>query len=345
MSIDVFGHGLRYLPTANPEYYSDGPDRKRGPSKCRGSEGGCYDGVTPTPHDHSCCCDPCRHTFVDTCGTGHCCRCIPKQICALFTPDTPAGTCAAKSWTMEPSTSGDRSTYSFAPNGDTIELSVGKDADGYPGGCTWRLYSAALSIDESQAIDHSGAIHCQAPPAFTIENVNLIKYDSAGTPSDCYGTITFTEKTLAKVPFIYKWQGLDEFATISCGSCSQICQILCVRRGNEYDPTTYTRVDFLWDQYAQRWNADDDSGHYLTLFEEYGFCLFYVAHQQNTGPQTVKCTVARVVDGETDEPVANERYKRPYTVLHYQPAYAVFDLPGDLGQPGQNVYVVPPDAE
>lgn len=272
MSIDVFGHGLRYLPTTNPEYYSDGPDRKRGPSKCRGSKGGCYDGVTPTPHDHSCCCDPCRHTFVDTCGTGHCCRCIPKQICALFTPDTPSGNCATKAWTMEPSTSGTRSTYSFSPNGDTIELSVGADEDGYPGSCTWRLYSAALSIDESQAINHSGAIHCQAPPAFTIESFNLIKYDSVGTPSDCFGTITFTEKTLAKVPFIYRWQGQEEFAAVSCGSCSQICQVLCVRRGNEYDSTTYTRVDFLWDEYTQQWNANDDSGHYLTLFEEYGQC-------------------------------------------------------------------------
>jgi hypothetical protein len=73
--------------------------------------------------------------------------------------------------------------------------------------------------------------------------------------------------------------------------------------------------------------------------------VFEVAHQQDTRPKTVKCVVARVVDDESDEPVAIERHKRPYTVLHYQPAWTVFDVPGDLGQPGQNVYVVPPVAE
>lgn len=76
-----------------------------------------------------------------------------------------------------------------------------------------------------------------------------------------------------------------------------------------------------------------------------GFCLFSIAHHQNTGPKTVKCTVARVVDDETDEPVANERHKRPYTVLHYQPAWMVFDVPGDLGEPGRRVNVVPPESE
>ena len=76
-----------------------------------------------------------------------------------------------------------------------------------------------------------------------------------------------------------------------------------------------------------------------------GFCLFSIAHQQDVGPKTVKCTVARVVDDETDEPVANERLKRPYTVLHHQPAWTVFEVPGDLGEPGMAVYVVPPAVE
>jgi hypothetical protein len=84
---------------------------------------------------------------------------------------------------------------------------------------------------------------------------------------------------------------------------------------------------------------------YAACLSVAGFCLFYVAHQQDTGPATVKCTVARVVDDETDEPVVNERHKRPYTVLHYQPAHSVFDLPGDLGEPGQIVYVIPPKSE
>jgi hypothetical protein len=272
MAFDVFGHGPQYLPYVNPQYYSNGPDRKKGPSKCRGVVGGCYDGA-PEPHDHSCCCDPCRHVYVDVCGSGHCCRCIPKAICAVFTPDTVTAQCKAKSWTMTPSTADGRSSYTFSPNGDQITLSVGAETaeEGYVGECTWKLFSAALSINESRLIDHSGAVHCQAPPDFTIEGFNYVRYDSEGTPSDCYGTITFTEKTFAKVPFVYRWQGQEEFAAVTCGSCSQICQVLCVRRGNEYE-SDYTRVDFLWDTDTERWNANDTSGHYITLHEEYGNC-------------------------------------------------------------------------
>lgn len=73
--------------------------------------------------------------------------------------------------------------------------------------------------------------------------------------------------------------------------------------------------------------------------------LFSVAQQQNTRPKTVACTVARVVDDDADEPVANENLKPPYTVLQHEPAWAVFALPGDLGEPGQIVYVVPPERE
>jgi len=174
---------------------------------------------------------------------------------------------------MYPSTAGSRSEYSFSPNGDLITLSVGGETaeEGYMGECTWKLFSEALSLNESRLIDHSGAVHCQAPPEFVIEGFNYVRYDSEGYPSDCYGTITFSEKTFAMVPFHYRWQGQEEFAAVTCGSCSQICQVLCVRRGNEYE-SDYTRTDFVWDPESVRWNARDDSGHYFTLHQEYGNC-------------------------------------------------------------------------
>lgn len=272
MTIDVFGHGPQYLPYVDPQFYSNGPDRKKGPPKCRGVVGGCYDG-NKEPHDHSCCCDPCRHVYVNVCGSGHCCKCIPKAICAVFTPDTPSALCKAKSWTMTPTTSGGRSSYAFSFGGDQITLSVGAEteAEGYVGECTWKLFSEALSINETRLIDHSGTVHCQAPPDFVIEGVNYVRYDSEGTPSDCYGTITFSEKTFAMVPFVYRWKDQEEFAAVTCGSCSQICRVLCVRRGNEYE-SDYTRTDFIWDTEAERWNANDDSGHFITLHQEYGNC-------------------------------------------------------------------------
>jgi hypothetical protein len=65
-------------------------------------------------------------------------------------------------------------------------------------------------------------------------------------------------------------------------------------------------------------------------------------HESKTGSKVVECTVERVVDSDDDEPVANERFKKPYTVVSYQPRWAVFDVPGDLGEPGQIVKLIPP---
>ena len=163
MSFDLFGHGPRRLPNDDFIGWSDGPDRKRGPSKCRGVEGSCYDGTTPNPHDHSCCCDPCRHTFIDVCGQ-HCCRCIPKYICAVFTPNTVAGRCKQRVWRMTAVTSENdrtRSVYSFNTSGGVIELSVGFEpyGDYEYGDCSWRLDSDAFDIHEIAYIDHSGPVH------------------------------------------------------------------------------------------------------------------------------------------------------------------------------------------
>lgn len=72
------------------------------------------------------------------------------------------------------------------------------------------------------------------------------------------------------------------------------------------------------------------------------FALFSVATSQNERPKTVRCVVARVVDDESDEPVANEQHARPYTVLSHEPKWTVFTLPGNLGEPGKYVYTVPP---
>ncbi len=73
-----------------------------------------------------------------------------------------------------------------------------------------------------------------------------------------------------------------------------------------------------------------------------GFSLFSISHQQDVAPKAVRCVVERVVDDESDEPVMNEQWKRPYTVLSYQPAWTGFDVPGDLGEPGKYVNYVPP---
>ena len=275
MSFDLFGFGPRRLPNNDAGNYSDGPDRKRGPGKCRGQTADpCY-GTGRTPHDHSCCCDPCRHKFMDTCQGGSCCKCVPKAICAVFTPNTPSGGCKQRTWRAEAVQVNGRAFYDFpVPDNGLISLSVGTDPVGYGGVCNWKLEATALDIEETVPIDHSGEVHCQAPPTFVIENINVKYYPVDASPVDCFGTLTFTENTEAKIPFRYQWEGQETHVDgLDCGDCVRMCAVLCVKRGRVGE-ADYTRVNFVWDNTSELWQADDNSGHYITLTEVYGQCYF-----------------------------------------------------------------------
>jgi len=272
MSVDVFGHGVRNLPSLNPERYSDGPDRKRGPAKCRGVVGTCGE-AGGVPHDHSCCCDPCRHHTVTDICQGYCCRCIPKFLCFAFVPDYPTDTCSAKSWRVAPEDALSKSTYGISTlNFGEVTVSVGlSETPGNGTQCVWRFKAPAFYVDEETAIVHSGAVHCQAPPEFIITGVNDVRYDVNGYASDCMGTLTISEYVEDKVPFVYKWTGTSETESVTCAACTDICTIICVRRGN-INNAVYTRVEFQWDSISGRWLATDGSGHYITLVEENSVC-------------------------------------------------------------------------
>lgn len=271
MAIDLFGHGVSHLPSGT---YSDGPDRKRGPAKCRGVTGVCSSNPL-NPHDHSCCCDPCRHVHTDLCSgdTVHCCKCVPRSICAVFTPDSGTTTCYERSFNAVADTelgAVGRSTYRYVLGSGETLLSVGGSESGL---CTWRLYNSTLGIDEEYEIDHSGPIHCQAPPEFSISGVNIPYYPVSGSPIDCYGTITFEEASFAKVPFKYRWDDVEEFDSVSCGACTEVCNVVCVRRGNDSE-STYTRTDFI--RQSGVWNANDTSGEYFSVVESGGACYVYI---------------------------------------------------------------------
>lgn len=72
-----------------------------------------------------------------------------------------------------------------------------------------------------------------------------------------------------------------------------------------------------------------------------GVCGFLAS--QNLQRQTyAKCVVTRVIDDATDEPPANGDTTLPLTILHYQPAWETFTLPGVVGEPGQEIWTTPP---
>lgn len=191
-------------------------------------------------------------------------------MCAIFTPYYPSEHCTGRTWRLEPVTNGPRSVYSFT----TVEMGIVSLSVGTTGlACTWELAAPTIYLAESVTIDHSGAVHCQAPPDFVLENVNMPFYPVDGYPEDCYGSITFIDSTEAKVPFHYLWRGISELSSVACGYCSQVCTVLCVKRGNLYE-SEYTRTNFILDEYSGQWNASDHSGEYITLHEEYGQCYY-----------------------------------------------------------------------
>lgn len=285
MSFDLFGHGIRKLPSLNRELYSDGPDRKHGPAKCRGVTGACS--YTPlNPHDHSCCCDPCRHIKTNVCEDGNCCRCVPRAICALFTPNETTLTCKVKTYYAKASNSGPRTSYLFPlPNIGNLTLTVGTPESTLYGSCTWKIDCSGAGISEEVAIDHSGDVHCQAPPNFILENVNLPYYPvDGGDPIDCFGDIEFIEASLAKMPFEYKFADIEEKHTIDCAYCVEACTVLCVKRGTA-ESDTYTRVEFIFNEYSNRWEANDRSGEYLVFTNIDGVCYIYLENMEDADYQ------------------------------------------------------------
>lgn len=268
-SFDLYGHGVQNnIPSVNPTHYSNGHDRRRGPPRCRGIDPSCGN----TPHDHACCCDPCRHAHLTTIcdNLGGCCRCVPYAICAVFTPDLiwESADCTSRTWyarAVQSTSAPYGASYTFpVPGGDNIVIFVGDDDDG---SCIWRITYGVLS--QEVPLLHSGAVHCQAPPAFTVTDLNIPVVNGL-TTEDCIGDVTFSPAATQMIPFLAKYPTTAETAAVSCGDCTEVCNILCVRRGNIAEET-YTRVDFAFDS-IDKWVASDNSDEFFTLIEDGGVC-------------------------------------------------------------------------
>lgn len=262
--VGVWGQGPFNLPDHDTGKYSHGFDPWRGPWKCRGVEGGCGGGSDVPPHDHSCCCSPCNHESVSICAEANgCCKCVPKYLCYTFTPTTPTATCKARAW-LVPATDGSY-TLDVGDQG-AVTIRNGDPAvsgSAYAGySCVWELATETAGIITEEPIDHSGAVNCMELPD---------GWEVPCDTGDCAGTLTFSSLELKKVPFIKKYWGVAETFSRSCGSCTSLCTVLCVRRGTAAS-TDYTRVDFVWDALTERWEAEDGSGQYISAVEYAGDC-------------------------------------------------------------------------
>lgn len=268
MSIDVFGHGIE-APLPASGAYHHGSDRLNGPHRCRGGTKPCVGNTS----DHQCCCDVCRHASYFTCEVG-CCKCLPVAICAVFTPDTPAGACKVRSWKMIPSkpeTIEPRVLYSATVGGSTLTLSAGTPVLGSPlhgtAECTWRMQYG--ETDEEVEITHlDGQVNCLRLPEFSIE------VDIPVNEVSCPGTITFAQFVYEKVPYVNRWHGASIEAPLdtACGLCTDACTVLAIKRGDESDYGYSSGVEceeFIWDATEQAWIKDSER---IEFFEVEGVC-------------------------------------------------------------------------
>lgn len=176
------------------------------------------------------------------------------------------------SWQMRAEVvSGQGVRYSvYLPGIEQVTVFVGFPGEGNPmfgiAPCIWQITVPSIEVDESVAIDHSGAVHCQAPPEWTISDVTIPRGETS-----CTGTLSLVQYEMAKLPFVSRWpDAIEEFVTdMTCGLCDRFCRILCVKRGNAEERT---RVEFVWSDDDLVWYANDDSGHKISLYEEYGNC-------------------------------------------------------------------------
>lgn len=133
--------------------------------------------------------------------------------------------------------------------------------------CIWQITAPDISIDETTPIDHSGEIHCQAPPDWTITGVVMPRGDT-----DCTGTLTIAQYEMAKLPFTSRWGSYTETpVSVSCGSCTEFCEILCVRRGNAEGRT---RAEYIWNGTDMVWRSNENIDHTIELYEYGGECFF-----------------------------------------------------------------------
>lgn len=281
MTGSVFGHGDLTKPDPQGNY-SHGPDPYIRSAACRGEDAPCGDGDGQQVSDHCCCCDPCRHAFQNVCDK-NCCRCIPKFICLIFTPDAGQGTvynCKAKSWKLfaeDLLAHGDvpnrRMYQTGIPDVGKVVISVGTlETD--ESVCTWRLEVPDRGIYEETVIDHRGAVHCLAPPTFHIPDVNITSTDPFGVVHDCHGSISSAAYVQRKVPFRRRTDdyGKTELSEVACGACVEVCNVLCVKRNDATEESGFSRVEFGYSD--GKWTSDDDD--YFTLVEVDGSCYLHL---------------------------------------------------------------------
>lgn len=152
-----------------------------------------------------CCCDACNEEKI---ACHPCCKCVPRALCATFTPDSEYMECDEGSVFVERT-----GTASYVGSIAGFDFTLSLEYDEYYGECYWLFVSEAADVEERFNFE-PGERDCKAPE---------ISVEVAGY--DCSGTITFNRHERKTVKYVDGPGGCKEFY---CGRCRCACKTLCV---------------------------------------------------------------------------------------------------------------------
>ena len=193
----------------------------------------------------SCCCDVCTHSKI-TC-LGDCCRCVPRWMCGVLSPDDLYATNCI-TWGMLLESAAGVGGYSgtfgslFGFTDSTWTLSLERDiTDPYNPVCKWVFELLDLEIREEFIIGE-GYMTCQSPSLSVAIHTTY-----------CDWTLTLDPYYLEKVPFEGPPASTGNTQAFTCGDCTEVCNVICVRYEWEGD---LVRKEFTWNSYLSQWEYE-----------------------------------------------------------------------------------------
>jgi hypothetical protein len=260
----------------------------------------------------NCCCGACNFiTLSKDCNSQVCCKCIPKNLCAVHYPYEPSETCVPRHTLMPLANSWQGSLTGIDTVGDNNLIEVFMQQLNYEE-CYFVVFIPARDITLFYPIQ-GGRSQCEQYPEFrqTCRDPYFVLEDFV--LNGCNGRLVIERKLLKPVPFHANTtlQSLTEGEVPVCGQCSQYCTILCLEWsiGGEAQKTQFgTQVGVSTESEQVYWTAllDDGSTATIVAYEAVdGNCYLAIDHPGLEDFQPVMipdgmCNLGMVIEAQGD---------------------------------------------
>jgi hypothetical protein len=180
----------------------------------------------------NCCCGKCDFFALATdCDNSVCCKCVPKNLCAVFHPNNIDTDCIYSATEMTFAGAWVGSIDGIDPIGSSDQIEVHMVKDESYQACYFRVLIPAREIDDLYLIE-SGKRECSLYPRVRLTCKDPYFEYPDFELNGCIGTLIIQRKELAKVPFASVKTEFLSSTTIAdevpCGVCTEYCNVLCM---------------------------------------------------------------------------------------------------------------------